>query len=174
MKQSGLENKRRRRQSGNTLIEAAYVMVPYFAIFFALFDFGVAIFLKNTMQFAVRQGVRFAVTSQTTGGMGHDASIKAVVNTYSMGFLNYVAPSGAGRPCSGQGCISIDYYLPDDLGTIVAGAGSNKGGNVVQITAHNLTWAWMVPLLRTSTPLNFSVSSADVMEASPNGIPPTR
>jgi Flp pilus assembly protein TadG len=148
-------------------------MVPYFAIFFALFDFGVAIFLKNTMQFAVRQGVRYAVTSQTATGLGHDASIKAVVNQYSMGFLNYVAPSGSGRPCAGTGCISIDYFTPETLSPVV-GTGSNVGGNVVQVTAHNLTWAWMVPLLRSSAPMNFSVSSADVMEASPNGIPPTQ
>jgi hypothetical protein len=90
-----------------------------------------------------------------------------------MGFLNYVAPAGAGRPCSGTGCIAINYYTPNTL-TLVTGAGSNVGGNIVEVTATNLSWAWMVPLLRSTTPLTFSVTSADVMEASPNGIPPAR
>jgi len=165
--------KRRKAESGAVMLEAAVVLVPFFALFFAMIDYGMAIFLKNTMQFAVRQGARYAVTSQTAAGLGHDASIKAVVNQYSMGFLNYVAPAGAGRPCSGTGCITINYYTPNTL-TLVTGAGSNVGGNIVEVTASNLSWAWMVPLLRSTTPLTFSVTSADVMEASPNGIPPAR
>jgi Flp pilus assembly protein TadG len=158
------------------MMEATFIILPFMAIFFAMFDFGMAIFLKNTMQFAVRQGVRYAVTSQrqTVGGstLGHDQSIKNIVNQYSFGFLNYVAPTGTGRPCAGQGCISIKYYNPSTL-LEVTGVGSNAGGNVVEVSANNLTWAWMVPLLRSATPLSFTVSSADVMEPSPaTGVPP--
>jgi Flp pilus assembly protein TadG len=166
-----------KQEAGHTMMEATFIMLPFLAMFFALFDFGLAIFLKNTMQFAVRQGVRYAITSQIQmdqfgSPLGHDASIKNVVKQYSMGFLNYVAPTGASRPCSGLGCISIKYYNPTTL-TEVTGVGSNAGGNVIQVSANNLTYAWMVPLLRSATPLQFSVSSADVMEASPSaGIPP--
>lgn len=164
------------RESGHSIAEAAYILVPFLALFFAMFDFGMAIFLKNTMQFAVRQGVRYAITSQIQSGpsgpLGHDQSIRNVVQNYSMGFLNYVAPSGAGRPCAGQNCILIRYYNPNTLNE-VTGVGSNAGGNVVQVSAENLTYAWMVPLMRSATPLSFSVSSADIMEASPYaGIPP--
>jgi Flp pilus assembly protein TadG len=159
-------------------MEASVVLVPFLAIFFAMFDFGMAIFLKNTMQFAVRQGVRFAVTSQlhldgASNPLGHDQSIKDVVGQYSMGFMNYLAPTGMGRPCSGTGCITIKYFNPATL-TEVTGTGSNAGGNIVQVSAENLTWAWMVPLLRSATPLQFSVSSADIMEASPGGTIPAR
>jgi hypothetical protein len=143
-----------------------------------------AIFLKNTLQFAVKQGVRYAITSQTgattlayasdfdnTGGTGQDIAIKNVVVSNAFGYLHYVAPQGTGRPCSGRGCISIKYFDPVTL-VELTGVGSNAGGNVVQVTAQNLTWAWMVPLLRSATPLSFAVSSADVMEASPtSGIP---
>ena len=154
------------------------VMVPMLALFFALFDFGMAIFLKNTIQYAVRQGVRYAVTSQvqldgSNNSIGHDASIKNVVAHNTMGFLNYIAPTGMGRPCAGQSCIQIRYYSPKTL-LEVTGPASNSGGNIIQVSAENLTWAWMVPLLRSAAPLNFSVSSADIMEASLNGIPPGR
>ena len=149
-------------------------------MFFALMDFSMAIFIKNTMQYAVRQGVRYAVTSQVQSGYGHDASIKNVISTNAMGFLNFAAPTGTGRPCSGTGCIYIQYYsLQTDSSAVttlvaVSGTGSNIGGNVVEITANNLTWAWMVPLLRSATPLSFYVSSADVMEGSPSTGAPTR
>ena len=164
--------RRRKTQRGHVAVESAVILVPFLAMFFALLDFSMAIFLKNTMQFAVRQGVRYAVTSQISPGLGHDQSIKNVVASNAFGFLNYVAPTGAGRPCSGDACIAIRYYNPVTLAE-VTGPGSNAGGNVVQIQASNLSWAWMVPLLRSAAPLAFSVSSADVMEASPvSGIPP--
>src|SRR5271163_460473 len=75
---------RRSRQRGASILEAAVIFVPFLAIFFAIFDFGMALFLKNTMQFAVRQGVRYAVTSQTStdsngNALGQDASIKQAV-----------------------------------------------------------------------------------------------
>jgi hypothetical protein len=37
-----------------------------------------------------------------------------------------------------------------------------------------LRWAWMVPLLRSAAPLTFSVSSADIMEATPLAGAPAR
>src|SRR5262249_53891925 len=97
----------RRAERGATMVESAVILVPLLAIFFAIIDFGMAIFLKNTMQFAVRQGVRYAITSQTMAGMGQDQSIKTVVNQYSMGFLDYVAPNH-----DGMAAISISYYNP--------------------------------------------------------------
>ena len=171
-------------QSGHSALEGSLVLVPFLAMFLALIDFSMAVFLKNTMQFAVKQGVRYAITSQTgatpvaytsdfdnTGATGQDAAIKNTIVSNSFGYLHYVAPLGTGRPCTGRGCISIKYFDPVTL-VEVTGVGSNAGGNVVQITAHDLTWAWMVPLLRSATPLKFAVSSADVMEASPtSGIP---
>jgi hypothetical protein len=162
---------RRKREAGATIVEAGVILAPFLAMFFALMDFSMAIFMKNTMQFAVRQGARFAVTSQVEPGLGHDNSIKNVVQTNAFGFLTYLAPTGEGRPCSGQGCIHIDYFDPITM-NLVSGANSNAGGNIVQISVESLSWAWMVPLMRSSTPLSFSVSSADVMEASPvSGIP---
>jgi Flp pilus assembly protein TadG len=175
---NGYKPSRRRSQSGASLVEAAVILLPFFAIFFALFDFGMALFLKNTMQFAVRQGVRYAITSQTQNGLGQDASIDNVVNTYSFGFLSYLAPGSPQTTCAGTACISINYYHQDLSTTpstliLVAGAGSNAAGNVVQVSASGLSYSWMIPLLRSSTPMTFSVSSADIMEAQPNG-PPTR
>jgi hypothetical protein len=91
-----------------------------------------------------------------------------VVQGYTLGFLDYLSADhiGANR-------ISITYYDPVTL-LPVAGVGSNVGGNIVVVSATGLSWAWMVPLLRSAAPLTFSVSSADIMEATPLAGAPAR
>ena len=72
-------------------MEAALVFLPLMALMLALIDFSLALFLRATMQNAVREGVRYAVTYQTSGGMCQDASIKAVVNPAGVNYLYFVA-----------------------------------------------------------------------------------
>ncbi len=152
---------RRRRSKGNTIVESAFVLLPMLAIMVATLDYSVVIFLQSTFRHAVREGVRYAVTSQTMSGMGHDASIKAVVQRNSMGFLS--GEAGAGK-------IHIRYYDPV---TLVETA-SNAGGNLVEISIEGFTWNWMAPLMRGNTPITISARSSDLMESSPNGFPPAR
>src|ERR1035438_3199780 len=153
---------------GSVLVEGALAILPLWAVLFGVVDLSVAIFVQNTAQFAVCQGVRYAITSQTMTGMGQDASIKTVVQDYTMGFLNYLSPDGVGADR-----LSITYYNPVTL-LPVTGVGSNIGGNIVVVSATGLSWAWMVPLLRSAAPLTFAVSSADIMEATPLAGAPAR
>lgn len=153
---------------GSVLVESALATLPLLALLWGIFDIGFAIFVKNTMSFAVRQGVRYAVTSQTMAGLGHDASIKTTVKRYSFGLADALSPDH-----NGMNRISITYYDPVSL-AVVMGVGSNAGGNIVVVSASDLSWAWMIPLLRSAEPLQFSVASADIMEASPIGGPPAR
>ena len=156
------------RRRGSVLVEGALATLPVLALLWGTLDVAFAIFIKNTMNFAVRQGVRYAVTSQTMPGLGQDASIKTTVETYSLGLADALSADH-----NGMNRISITYYDPVSLAP-VTGPGSNAGGNIVVVTASGLSWAWMVPLMRSSAPLQFSVASADVMEASPIGGPPAR
>ena len=161
-----MKNSRRRRtnQGGNAMLEGALALPPLFMILFATIDFSMALLMKNTVQSAVREGVRYAVTGQTMDGMGQDDSIKTVVQNNSLGFL--AGTSGASK-------ISITYYDPSSFAA-VAGTGSNAPGNIVQVQVTGLSWAWMVPYGRSSTPLQFTVTSSDIVEPSNGGIPPTR
>jgi TadE-like protein len=156
------------RRRGSVLVEGALAVLPLLAVLFAVLDFSIAIFVKNTVQFAVCQGVRYAVTSRTMAGMGQDASIKTVVRGYTLGLLDYLSADHVG-----MNRIAITYYDPASL-AVVTGANSNIGGNIVVVSASGLSWAWMVPLLRRATPLTFAVSSADIMEATPLAGAPTR
>jgi len=149
-------------------VEAALATLPLLAFLFGIFDVAFAIFVKNTLSFAVREGVRYAITSQTMPGMGQDMSIKTTVINSTIGLLNSMSPQG-----NGANQITITYYNPVTLQP-VAGANSNVGGNIVLVSASGLSWAWMFPLWRTNTPLQFSAASADVMEATPIGGPPVR
>jgi len=132
------------------------------------------IFLRSTLQSAVRAGVRYAVTYRTGSGLGQDDSIRQVVQQNALGFLD--GPAGAAS-------ITIDYYPPTDLSDPVTGAGSNAPGNVVEVSVSNYTWSWVAPLsggfnpgYYSRSPLSISVSSADRMESLPAGAlsPPAR
>jgi hypothetical protein len=154
---------RRKQQRGSTaLLEGSLVLVPFFAIMFAIVDFGMVIFMRNTFQHAVREGVRYAVTFQTQPGMGHDASIKSVVEYNSMGFL-----SGT----QGSNYIRIRYYDPVTL----VETGANAPGNVVEVSVEGYQWGMMAPLWRSATPITLNVRASDRMESLPGvSTPPAR
>jgi Flp pilus assembly protein TadG len=147
----------------------AMILLPLIAFVGATFDFAVAITMQNTMYYAVRQGVRYAITSQTVSGLQHDASIKSKVVMNAMGMMPLLIPANADP----NDYIAITYYNPTTL-TAVTGSGSNRGGNICQVSVTNLAYKWMVPLMRGAGVLPISASSADIMEASPNGITPAR
>lgn len=146
------------------MLEGALALPPLLMFLFATIDFSVAILVKNTVQSAVREGVRYAVTGQTMSGLGQDESIRTVVENNSLGFLNST---------NADSLISITYYNPGTL-TVVNGVGSNAPGNIVQVQVSGLSWAWMVPYARSSAPLQISATSMDIVEPNASGVPPPR
>ncbi len=164
---------RQRRQRGSSLLEAAFVILPLMAMVVAIVDFSFLMFLKSTFQFAAREGVRYAITYQTSAGTGHDDSIKQVVQRNSMGFLSGTKAS----------CIKVRYYRPGNLGTEVTGANSNAPGNVIEVAVENFPWSWIVPLQpgldqqgARRSPLALTAYASDVMQGLPVGAlnPPAR
>jgi Flp pilus assembly protein TadG len=131
--------KRRKRQSGNQLIEVSLIYLPLLALLRALIDFSMALFLRATMQNAVREGLRYAVTYQTSSGLCQDASNKAVVKASAVGFLSDSTMDTK---------IKVRYYAATNLALEVTGAGSNAPGNVVEIGMEGFTWSWIAPLRR--------------------------
>ncbi|MFB3777598.1 MAG: TadE/TadG family type IV pilus assembly protein [Bryobacteraceae bacterium] len=162
MKSIQPETRNKPGRRGAALVELPLVLLPLVALWVAIIDFSFGIFLKSTFQHAAREGVRYAVTSRTKPGMGHDASIKSEVQRNAMGFLN--GDQGAAR-------IHIRYYTPGTL----AETQSNAGGNIVEVSIEGYTWNWIAPVLRSAmAPLNIVARSSDRMEASPAGMPPAR
>jgi hypothetical protein len=155
-----LNLRRRRRQSGNAMVELALVFLPLFALIFAIVDFSLPIFLRSLLTHAVTEGSRYGITYRTEAGMGHTASIKAVVTRNAAGFLNGAA---------NQSRIEVKYYNPITFAE-VTGPNSNVGGNIVEVTIRNYPWAWIAPLWRTNSPLNLTVVSTDRLETLPRNI----
>lgn len=155
-----------RNEKGAQTIEFGLVFLPLLGVLFLIMDISWLVFAQGCLQWAVQQGVRYAVTSTTLAGKGQDDSVKTVVQVNSMGFL-------AGT--TGLSKISIAYYTPSNLSAPITGTGSNSGGNIVKVSVNGVTFNALGPVFRGGpTSLLLSASSSDVMESSPGGIAPTR
>ena len=155
---------RRRKSGGQTIVESVFTLLPLLAIIFGVVDFGLMIFRWTTLQNAVREGVRYAVTFQTAQGLGQDASIEQQVQTYAMGFVH---------TSDSPQTIYVKYYNPDTLTQITSGG--NQPGNLVTVSVQNVSFGWIAPLagnysLRTTTPLALNVSSSDILGGYPAGV----
>jgi Flp pilus assembly protein TadG len=170
---------RRKKRRGQAGIETVLVIIPMFMILLSIIDLSVAIFIMDTLEYAARQGVRYAITDNvaTQDGTGtgpgnpavtlnQDASIRQVVRDNSLGFL-------ASAPDSE---ITINYYALNASNdwVSVTGANSNAGGNLVKVSVTGFSWAWMVPHFRGQTSLSMNAASADMMQGCPGGVCPTR
>lgn len=152
-----------RRRRGNTFVEAGLILLPFMALVLGITEYSLALFVRTTMQHAVREGVRYAVTFQTLPSMCQDASIKEIVRRNAMGFL---------KPADVTSKVFVRYYRPDTLATTTA----NQPGNLVEISVENFQWRWIAPLWRSATPLTIVARSLDRMEGLPGGAssPPCR
>lgn len=156
---------RHRRERGSALVEFTLVILPIMALMLMTMDIAWIFFAWASIQEGCREGVRFAVTGQLLSGYsGQDASIRAIIEECSFGFVNANNASSA---------VTIQYYSPLTLQPL-NGAGSNAGGNVITITVSNISVGTFGPIFRRWAPVVLAASSSDVMEGSPNSTPPPR
>ncbi len=175
-------NSKRRRRRGVELIEFTLVLMPLLGFIFLVLDLGWAIYKRATLQFAVREGCRYAVTNQllalkdSSGNpYGMVDSVKWVVQNKAMGFL------GSKSTDAGYSAIQVRFYDPNtSLTTAVAMPANcasntpspNLGGNLVEVSVENYQAVALAPLLRSAAPLNFVARSSDRMEGNPAaGVP---
>lgn len=165
---------------GNAMVEFALCALPFFGMFFGIADVAFAVFLKNMLQSAVRDGVRFGVTySLNYGGAtcaGQTECVKLVVQDSALNFL-----SG-----SKANLITVKFYSPDNLTTPLTAANVGPGnflsngeellyinqkGNLMEVSVENFPWNWMVPLPNTWPGANITMSqhASDVMQGYPIG-----
>jgi len=159
--------RRSKRSSGNVIVEAVFTLLPTFALIFAFVDFGLLLFRWCTLQNAVREGCRYAITFQTKTGEGQDQSIEETVQNYAMGIV---------KTSDTPQTIFVNYYAPTNLTTpISVSSGGNVPGNVVEVSIQNVSWAWLAPLSGTflgnsRSPIHLSVYSSDIMGALPASV----
>jgi Flp pilus assembly protein TadG len=163
---------RNRRRSGAALLEFSLTILPTFGLIFAFVDFGLLLFRWATLQNAVREGCRYAITYQTATGAGQNASIEGVVQQYAMGIV---------KTTDNPQDIFVNYYSPTNLNTAIVGAGGNVPGNIVEVSVQGVSWSWIapfsgssgsggVPFLRNTTPITLNIYSSDILGGYPAGV----
>src|ERR1700678_2039174 len=65
-----VSGRRKVLSGGNQFVELAFVMLPFFALITAFFDVSFVLFSWSTIQNAVREGCRYAITFQTAPPSG--------------------------------------------------------------------------------------------------------
>jgi len=162
-----VSQQRLRNSGGNMFLESVFTLLPTFALVCAFADFGLAMFRWTTLQNAVREGCRYAITFQT-GTSGHqDAAIEAVVQQYAFGMVTTTDTPQH---------IFVNYYAPTNLTTPIASPGGNVPGNVVEVSVQHISWPWIAPLsgvigqMYSSTPVTFAVYSSDILGAYPASV----
>jgi len=165
--------RRKKASAGNALVEWMFVLLPTFALITAFFDISFALFSWTTIQNAVREGCRYAITFQTNGGQGQDASIETIVQQNAMGLVT-----------QSSGLIMVNYYGTNpatgaySLSTAIPFAsGGNIPGNIVEVSVQGYQLNWMIPLsgtlsnpLRSTSPATINVYSDDVLGGFPAGV----
>ena len=163
---------RRRRSGGNALVESAFTLIPTFALIFAFIDFGLMLYRWSSLQNAVREGARYAITfqTQTSPALGQVASIKTIVEKNSMRLV---------RTTDNPVHIFVNFYTTT-APTVPIAAGGNVPGNIVEVSVQNVSFSWIAPLsgsyggripfYRTRTPLTLKVYALDILGGYPVGV----
>jgi len=146
-------------ERGSYLIEASLTTLLMFGLLFLVVDLSLVLFTQATLENAVREGVRFAVTDQLATNQSYlNDSIKQVVQQHALGMLN-----GANGACK----IAINYYNP-----VTGLPDSGTGGDVVEVSVVGYSYA-PIGVMKSSSPMSITASSSDVMESCPlAGCPP--
>lgn len=144
------------------------VLLPTIGMITSFFDVSYALFCWSSIQNAVREGCRYAITFQTIPGMYQDASIKQMVQTNSMGMVS----ASANPPL-----IFVNYFTQTASNTPIASPNGNVPNNIVEVSIQGFPLQWLVPIsgtiinpYRSVQPATISVYSSDVMGGYPAGV----
>jgi len=141
---------RRSRESGSQVMEATFVIVPLLLMTFLMLDLSMVIFVRTTLQEAVREGDRYAITGQNTVGPCQDDSIKWVVKKYALGFLSTTA---------GASSIHVQFVNPD-----TGGQGTNTYGNIVNVKIEGYNYKVLAPFESFNSNIYVFAEASDMME----------
>lgn len=153
-------------QSGQSMVEFALVAAVFLLIIFGMFDLSFYYYTRETLQNAVRQGARYAVTGNCStpasgcfsningGGGGSGDRLNSIVTTVVNHSFGLITSTSVKVTCQGT---CLGYYGD--------GGNNNAGGpgDTVMITA-NYTWSpWILSTFLPkyfSKDFTYSVSSA--------------
>jgi Flp pilus assembly protein TadG len=135
-----------KRAKGAELLEFTLALLPLLMMIFVLLDASWAIFVKSTLAYAVRTGVRVGITitgtQATAAGSDLTSMVKAVVQSHSLGLL---------RGSSGLSKIKVNYFQPPAAGSTAAivdvsnQSNGNNPLNIMQVSIQGYSLGALVP-----------------------------
>jgi Flp pilus assembly protein TadG len=118
-----------RGRRGQSMVEFAVVAPLFFLLVFGITDFGLLFFKQETLQYAIREAGRYAVTGQNISGESREDSIKDIL-----------IKKAAGIPISRD-----DIKITSMSGGILS---SNAGGSRAMITVSlQATHKFITPMI---------------------------
>jgi Flp pilus assembly protein TadG len=167
---------RRARQRGQELIEFTLMLFVILGFIYMIIDISWMVFTRASLQYAVREGCRYAVANgydnpsyvPANTAANEKTSILAAVRANSMGFLNS-STAVCSNPITTTPCINVNWYLPTALNTPVSLAtfpNCDASPYVVEVDVVNYpqTPLFGIFLEKSIKTFYFTASSADVME----------
>jgi len=166
---------RRKRQSGNAILEGALIFLPMMALFLGIVDVSFAIFIQSTLTSSTRAAARVAVTFPASVDGSSCASETTCI-------IQVLQDNAVGVPNLSTSYITVNYYTAANLTTPVASCVSggtctynsvcgpsgtsacsngslditlasgvvvnyvNQPGNIVQVSVSGYPWNWMAPM----------------------------
>ena len=148
-----------RRQSGATLVEMAIIAPVFLLVLVSLIELSMMFFATLTMQYAVREGARFAITGQSTtdGYAASQQRFETVVAKMRDNSLGMYQKLNAQISVNGTG-----YQVKNYSNAMFGGAGTL---NVIKVDCE---WVVSTPLLSqffTNGKYSFAVAATMRNEA---------
>ena len=162
-----------KRRRGAELLEFTFTLLPLMMMIIVLLDASWAIFVKSTLAFAVRSGVRLGITitgtQATAAGSDLTTMVKANVQSNALGRL--AGPAGLAK-------IKVNYLQPPATGSTAAAvdvSGNSDGNNPLNIMEVSIQgfslkaliprfFSWKTAVDNSST--SISAVAADLIEPS--------
>lgn len=134
---------------GQTTVEFAVTVVIFFVFLFALIDFAVMFYVNLTMQHAVREGARYAITGQggDSGKLRRDA-LEAKIEECSNGLYE--------KNAHPRKAVTVSVVTPASTAGFENYTGSpvkdtGKPGEIITVTLA-YSWPLLTPVLKVVFP----------------------
>ena len=147
-----------RQNKGQAVVEFAMVIILFLMFLMTIMDFAIMFFVNQTMQHAVRDGARAAVTGNVNAGSDALTTMTDKIKAQSMGFYDKNITTQQRLVISKQkmGAIGFTNYS----GTPVSG-GTGAAQDLITVRL-NYSWPLLTPFAKlffTNGKYNFTVKS---------------
>jgi Flp pilus assembly protein TadG len=111
----------KKRRTGAAVTEFAFVAPIFFMFLFGIFEYGRLFMTRHVMDYAAREGVRYAIVSQDTGTL---AEVQAIVANRMQGFQNTFT----------AGTYAVDAFWIDTSNTVYHPYNTAPFGYIMGVT----------------------------------------